>query len=193
MKGYSSLTSCHLLILSRLSTSPVWAQLMLTVPAWGTRSLYLQNGAPLHRVHAHSLTGVHAVTVKSGDRKLKKHTAAAKKSVAATIAQNPLKVNGSAPAPTRHFFARICGPGSLLPILKINRFFSRTARSRTPPFPLRKHHCALANCSFASLFAAPKLAGFRHLGCIAAQGQRYCSPKNGHSEAYRLAGVGCQN
>jgi hypothetical protein len=57
MKGSSSLSSFHLLILSRLSTSPVWAQLMLTVPAWGTRSLYLQNGAPFHRVRAHSLTG----------------------------------------------------------------------------------------------------------------------------------------
>jgi hypothetical protein len=53
MKGSSSLC---LLILSRLLTSPVWAQLMLTDPTWGTRSLYLQNGNPLHRVHSHSLT-----------------------------------------------------------------------------------------------------------------------------------------
>jgi hypothetical protein len=52
------LTSCHLLILSRLSSSPVWAQLTLFVPAWGTRSLSFQNGAPLHRVRARSLTGI---------------------------------------------------------------------------------------------------------------------------------------
>jgi hypothetical protein len=60
------LTSCHFLILSRLLTSPVWAQLTLTVPTWGTRSLYLQNGAPFHRVCAHSLTGVE----NSSDRKM---------------------------------------------------------------------------------------------------------------------------
>jgi hypothetical protein len=58
MKGSSSLTSCRLLILSRLLASPVWAQLMLTDPTWGARSLYLQNGDPFHRVRAHSLTGV---------------------------------------------------------------------------------------------------------------------------------------
>jgi hypothetical protein len=58
MKGQSSLTSCHLLIFSRLSASPVWAQLTLIVPAWGTRSLSIQNGAPFHRVRAHSLTGI---------------------------------------------------------------------------------------------------------------------------------------
>jgi hypothetical protein len=55
MKGSSSL---HLLILSRLLASPVWAQLTLTDPIWGTRSLYLQNGIHSHRVRAHSLTGV---------------------------------------------------------------------------------------------------------------------------------------
>jgi hypothetical protein len=44
--------------LSCLSTSPVWAQLTLIVPAWGTQSPYLQNGTPLHRVRTHSLTGV---------------------------------------------------------------------------------------------------------------------------------------
>jgi hypothetical protein len=58
MKGLSSLTSCHLLILSRLSTSSAWAQLTLIVPAWVTRSLSLQNGAPFYRVRAHSLTGI---------------------------------------------------------------------------------------------------------------------------------------
>ncbi len=45
-------------VLSRLSTSPVWAQLTLIVPAWGTRSLSLQNGASLSRIRAHSLTGI---------------------------------------------------------------------------------------------------------------------------------------
>jgi hypothetical protein len=57
-KKKSSLTSCHLLILSRLSSSLVWAQLTLFVPAWGTRSLSRQDGAPIHRVRAHSLTGI---------------------------------------------------------------------------------------------------------------------------------------
>jgi hypothetical protein len=55
MKGSSSL---RLPILSRLLASPVWAQLTLTDPTWGARSLYLQNGDPFHRVCAHSLTGV---------------------------------------------------------------------------------------------------------------------------------------
>jgi hypothetical protein len=55
MKGSSS---SRLLILSRLLASPVWAQLALTDPIWGARSLYLQNGVPSHRVRAHSLTGV---------------------------------------------------------------------------------------------------------------------------------------
>jgi hypothetical protein len=58
MKGSSSLTSCRLLILSRLSSSLIWAQLTLLVPAWGTRSPSLQDGAPIHRVRAHSLTGI---------------------------------------------------------------------------------------------------------------------------------------
>jgi hypothetical protein len=55
MKGSSSF---RLLILSRLLASPVWAQLTLTDPTWGARSLYLQNGDPFHRVRAHSLAGV---------------------------------------------------------------------------------------------------------------------------------------
>jgi hypothetical protein len=38
MKGSSSLTSCRLLVLSCLSSSLVWAQLTLLVPACGTRS-----------------------------------------------------------------------------------------------------------------------------------------------------------
>jgi hypothetical protein len=58
MKGSSSLTSCHLHILLRLSSSLIWAQLTLFVPAWGTRPLSLQDGAPIHRVRAHSLTGI---------------------------------------------------------------------------------------------------------------------------------------
>jgi hypothetical protein len=55
MKGSSSL---RLLILSRLLASPVWAQLTLTDPTRGARSLYFQDGGPFHRVRAHSLTGV---------------------------------------------------------------------------------------------------------------------------------------
>jgi hypothetical protein len=52
MKGSSSLTSCCLLILSRLSSSLIWAQLTLLVPAWGTRSPPFQDGAPIYRVRA---------------------------------------------------------------------------------------------------------------------------------------------
>jgi hypothetical protein len=55
MKGSSSFC---LLILSRLLASPIWAQLTLTYPTWGARSLQLQNGDPFHRVRARSLTGV---------------------------------------------------------------------------------------------------------------------------------------
>jgi hypothetical protein len=58
MKGSSSSSSCHLLILSCLLSSLVWAQLTLLVPALGIRSPLPQNGAPIHRVRAHSLTGV---------------------------------------------------------------------------------------------------------------------------------------
>ncbi len=58
MKGLSSLTSCLLLILSRPLSSLVWAQLTLLVPALGIRSPLSQNGAPIHRVRAHSLTGI---------------------------------------------------------------------------------------------------------------------------------------
>ncbi len=48
------------LVTSRLSSSLIWAQLTLFVPAWGTRSPSLQDGIPIHRVHgpAHSLTGI---------------------------------------------------------------------------------------------------------------------------------------
>ncbi len=58
MKGSSSLTSCCLLILSRLLSSLVWAQLTLLVPTLGIRSPFPQDGAPIHRVRAHSLTGI---------------------------------------------------------------------------------------------------------------------------------------
>jgi hypothetical protein len=58
MKVPSSLTSCRLLILSRLLSSLIWAQLTLLVPALGIRSPPPQHGAPIHRVRAHSLTGV---------------------------------------------------------------------------------------------------------------------------------------
>jgi hypothetical protein len=58
MKGSSSLTSCRLLILSRLLSSLVWAQLMLLVPTFGIRPLFPQDGVPIDRVRAHSLTGI---------------------------------------------------------------------------------------------------------------------------------------
>jgi hypothetical protein len=58
MKGSSSLTSCRLFILSRLLSSLVWAQLTLLVPTLGLWSPFSQDGAPIHRVRAHSLTGI---------------------------------------------------------------------------------------------------------------------------------------
>jgi hypothetical protein len=72
MKGSSSLTSCCLLILSRLSTSLIWAQLTLLVPAWGTRSPPLQDGAPIHRVRAHSLTGIRNSNTRCRDTNINK-------------------------------------------------------------------------------------------------------------------------
>jgi hypothetical protein len=66
MKGLSSLTSCRLLILSRLSSSLIWAQLTLLVPTWGTRSPSLQDGAPIHRVRAHSLIWIRNRTKGTG-------------------------------------------------------------------------------------------------------------------------------
>jgi hypothetical protein len=51
----------------------------------------------------------------------------------------------------------------------------------------------LANYGFAAVFAAPKLAGLRHLAHIKAEGQCYSSAKNGCSEANRLAIAGCQS
>jgi hypothetical protein len=58
MKGSSSWSSCRLLILSRLSSSLIWLQLTLFVPASGIRPPLPQNGAPIHRVRTHSLTGI---------------------------------------------------------------------------------------------------------------------------------------
>jgi hypothetical protein len=60
MKGSSSSSSCRLLIyhVSRLLSFPVWTQLTLLVPALGIRSPLPKNGAPIHRVRAHFLTGI---------------------------------------------------------------------------------------------------------------------------------------
>jgi hypothetical protein len=58
MKGSSFFTSCRLLILSRLLSSLVWTQLTFLVPTLGIPSPLPQNGAPIHRVHAHPLTGI---------------------------------------------------------------------------------------------------------------------------------------
>jgi hypothetical protein len=67
------------------------------------------------------------------------------------------------------------------------------AHSRTPPFPEQNHRCMLANYGFAAVIIAPKLAGLLRLVCIEAEGQRYGSPKNGRSEANRLAIADCQS
>jgi hypothetical protein len=51
----------------------------------------------------------------------------------------------------------------------------------------------LANYGFATVFAAPKLAGLQYLGRIKAEEQCDGSSKNGHSEAIYLAIVGYQS
>jgi hypothetical protein len=51
----------------------------------------------------------------------------------------------------------------------------------------------LANCSFAKVFATPKLAEFRHLRRIAGKEQCYGSPKNRLFEENHLAMAGCQS
>jgi hypothetical protein len=50
----------------------------------------------------------------------------------------------------------------------------------------------LANCGFATVFAAPKPAGLWQQERSAAERQSYGSPKNGRSEANRLAMAGYQ-
>ncbi len=45
----------------------------------------------------------------------------------------------------------------------------------------------LANCCFATVFIASRLAGLWHLGCSAGEGQRDGSPRNGQSEANQVA------
>ncbi len=69
------------------------------------------------------------------------------------------------------------------------------------PEGLRIHVCRGAHCINIAVhwqivvcqwFAAPKLAGLRHLGHITGKGQRYESPKNGLSEANYLADAGCK-
>ncbi len=133
-------------------------------------------------------------TVKSEAQQQRKKTVVAENCVSTSIEHNPLKENSSPPAPTRHCFARICCPGSLLHILIEIRFFSRMVCSCTPPFfLLQKNGCALSNYYCATIFAAPELAGLWHLASITAEGQHYGSPENGHSEANCLAIAGCQS
>jgi hypothetical protein len=66
MKGSSSLISCRLLILSRLPSSFVWAQLTLLVPTLGIWPPFSQDGVPIHWVRAHSLTGIRNNTTIQG-------------------------------------------------------------------------------------------------------------------------------
>ncbi len=66
----SSLTFCCLLILSHLVPSLIWVQLTLLVPALGIRSPLPQDGAPIHRVRAHSLTGIRNNGLRSLSMKL---------------------------------------------------------------------------------------------------------------------------
>jgi hypothetical protein len=63
------------------------------------------------------------------------------------------------------------------------------AHTCTLPFLFWEYHCALANCSFAAVFAASKLARLQHLRHIAGKGQCYGSSKIQLSEANHLAVV----
>jgi hypothetical protein len=56
-----------------------------------------------------------------------------------------------------------------------------------PPFPLPKYCCAVANCGFAMVFAAPKVLDY------GTWGKGYGSPKNGLSDANHLTIEGCQS
>ncbi len=84
-------------------------------------------------------------------------------------------------------FARVC----YIPWLKLG-FPSRTVRLHTPPLPVRKHQCALANCGFATIIVTSKLAGLQKQGHIAGKRQCFGSLKNGHCEANHLATTGYQ-
>jgi hypothetical protein len=57
---------------------------------------------------------------------------------------------------------------------------------------LRDHRYTHANYCFATIYAAPKLVGLRHLGCVEGRGQCYSIMKNGIPEMNRLATKGCQ-
>ncbi len=83
------------------------------------------------------------------------------------------------------FFASMCYPGGLLLILTGIRVSST--------FPLQTNCYGLANCGFAAVFDALKLAGLQQLGCIAGEGQCYSSFKNGPSEVIHLATASCQS
>jgi hypothetical protein len=128
-------------------------------------------------------------TVRRGDTKPKKQTVATEKHVTIVQIAEGEWLNTSA---YQSLLCQEALPEPLLPILNKKRFSRRMARLYTPPFPLQKHRCTLANCSFAAIFATPNLAGLRHLGHIAAEGQSYSSPKNGCSEANHLAIAGSQ-
>ncbi len=110
---------------------------------------------------------------------------------AAVIGRYLLEAIGPPPTPTKCCFTRVYCPGSLLHIL-IEVRLSAGWHLCTPPFPLQKHHSTLANCHFATLFTAPKLAGLRLLGRIESEGQRNSLLKNGLYEVNCLATGGCQ-
>jgi hypothetical protein len=67
------------------------------------------------------------------------------------------------------------------------RLSSRTARWCTPPFPLQKNCCAVANCGFPQYFPSQKSLDY------GSWGNGYGSLKNGRSDANRLATEGCQS
>jgi hypothetical protein len=61
------------------------------------------------------------------------------------------------------------------------------------PISLLEKSLRAGKLQFCRRIPAPKLAGLQHLGRCASKGQSYGSPKNGHSEANRLAIRGCQS
>ncbi len=88
-----------------------------------------------------------------------------------------------------NFFARIFCPGSLPHILIESRLSSQMARLHTPPFPLRILKPLSAGKLWFCWHIHPplKVSELRYLGCIAGEGQRYGSTKNGLSRANHQA------
>jgi hypothetical protein len=90
-----------------------------------------------------SWRGLFSKTVKSEAQNRSEKTVATEKCFAGAMANFSMEANGSLGQVLLRWILACC-PGSLLDVLIEIRLFSRTTRSRTPPFPLRKNCCVLA-------------------------------------------------